>query len=155
MSIRETFAPANAQPAELFTALTAEAWLDPQLAGRLAADKAETIRAFARDLGYEVPTDEEIRQFEIAPNPVGDLDLSVNEVRMDSTTDGSPSCDYYCSTGGTGCNSNNGTCPSPSYNCVTSVACSFDCSWHCSHGCFTTLCSAECQTSRCSVGCGP
>lgn len=130
----------NSETADLFTVLTTEAWLDPDLAARLANDKARTIEQFARTGGFPAPTGDEINGYELAPNPVGNVGYEVIETTMDTTTVAS-TCG---NTSQHGCGSNDGTCPSPTYSCITFQGCSVDCSYMC----YTTQCTLNWQCNN-------
>ncbi len=65
----------TATRADLFTSLTAAAWLDADLASALSSDKGATIEAFARENDFEVPLLVEIEAFELPGNPVGNLEV--------------------------------------------------------------------------------
>lgn len=113
MSKMEVLTLERADPADLFTALTAEAWLDPDLAADLIADKPGAIVRFAERYGHAPPSEDAIVEFELPRNPIGEAESSVTRITMNTTTD------YGCSTAATGCGSNNGTCgPTP-----TSLGC--------------------------------
>lgn len=144
MSKEQAFDLQNSELSDVFTALTAEVWLDPKLAGKLAANKRATVLGFAREHGYAVPTDEDIEQFEVPPNPVGDLEIGTPEVRMGPTADYSTTCDP-CTSLEAGC---------PSSTCNASYGCPTDgCSW----SCWTAQqCSIDCFTVMCTFyGCNP
>jgi hypothetical protein len=113
MSKREVFSR-PAEPTDLFSALTAEAWMDPSLAAELARDKAATVARFAKVHGYKAPADDAVEAFELPENPIGELKLVTPDVTM-ATTDNMTPC---------------GPCP-------TEVTC------YCSADCFTVQCTHQ------------
>jgi hypothetical protein len=127
VSKREVFSR-TAEPMDLFSALTAEAWMDPDLAAELRRDKAVTVARFAKKHGFALPAGDAVEAFELPENPVGELKLTTPDVNMAYT-------DYTCQT----------AC-SP---CATEVTCLSECG-----GCETqNLCSSGCPTEFCTQGC--
>src|SRR5688572_2183108 len=94
------------QSVDIFALVTAEAWLDPNFARELSVDKAKAVEAFARTHSHSMPSEEEIDAFEVAPNPIGELETDVPDVTATLTVDEGSTCYYNCPSVAPGCNSN-------------------------------------------------
>lgn len=113
MSNVDVIAVPQGQDTALMSEFTAEAWLDPDLARAFDADKARTIARFARERGYQVPGLDEIEDFELPGNPIGDFEYSENVHAPHAGNTLEPTCTSDC-------------WPTPSLECP-SVRCSADC----------------------------
>jgi len=117
----------------IIAALTAEAWLNPRFAKALTEDKAAAIRDFAAENQICLPDDEDFASFDLAENPIGDIEIPPHfNQHMTATTVTCPTL----------------ACPTPA--CATSYGCS-TASGCLTSGCWTSGCSAGCLT----VGCIP
>ena len=115
MSKFERIGPDLSSRANLFVAITAEAWLSPDLADNLKADPKAAVTAFAKVYGFDLPSDAEISAFEVPAHPAGELDHRITTPTMTHTVD-----EYGCgTTAETGCASNNGTCPPATNMCAS------------------------------------
>jgi hypothetical protein len=142
--------PGASPPPGFFALLTAQAWLDPDLASLLGSDKQAAVARFAGEEGLAVPAIDAIEAFVLPQNPVGQAEMldplnplhaSVSvQPEMCGTT---PNCSQGCFTSGcsSGCS---GDC---------TVGCSYGCTNACSVGCWTVGCSAGCPTNGCTTGC--
>ena len=110
MSIREVFSGAQTEEGKLFSELTAEAWMDPQLTEEIARDKHAAIARFARKRGFAVPPSDAIESFVLPDNPIGELKLVTPTETMVITQ-------YPCDSTST-CTTACGPCPTE-YGCVT------------------------------------
>jgi hypothetical protein len=138
-------------PPGFFALLTAQAWLDPDLASLLARDKQAAVARFAGDEGLELPAFDAIEAFELPANPVGHAEplgqadsLYASYSVQAEMCGGTPNCSHGCFT--SGCSSDcSGAC---------TVGCSYGCTNACSVGCPTVGCSAGCPTANgCTTGC--
>lgn len=102
MSKREIFSSTTAKPVDLKTAMSMEAWLNPDFFDALAADKVAAVKRFALAHDYPPPSDEEAAELDLLPNPVGEL-LPAQRTTMDdpytqSCPDPTDACTYNCTT---------------------------------------------------------
>jgi hypothetical protein len=126
-----------APPPGFFALLTAQAWMDPDLASLLGSDRNAAVARFAGEEGLELPAIDAIEAFILPDNPVGRAEpLDQRQPLYASAescgcTDG---CTMKCTVG---CYTVE--CPPQSFNCPSV--------WGC---------SADCPTVACTLGiCGP
>jgi hypothetical protein len=139
MSNRETFSLHTSQPADLLSALTAEAWLDPALAAEVTEDKHGAIARFAREYGYAAPAPAQIEAFELPANPVGDLETVIGPMPITATSAIEEGCPSTAQS----------TCPSTTAPGCPSTA-GGNCG-PCSASFFPSDCSQGCSTFNCTI----
>jgi hypothetical protein len=132
-------------PPGFFALLTAQAWLDPELARSLGSDRNAAVARFAGEEGLELPAIDAIEAFILPDNPVGRAEPLDQVQPLYASAE---SCGCFTDKCTAGCTVG---CPTAAASCAGCPTGPTGCCW------FPTMdCSADCPTVACTVGfCAP